>query len=127
MCFCHVVFGSFSCNSLVALFKSFPDIISGAMSCSVPRCKSMHVCDISECVVSQGTSRGNFGWESSLRQKPQARTVFQAGTSNWSQPINPDKDSKKGAESQDEVVGILVYTARIPLIRDWPLCSLKRS
>ncbi|XP_070695072.1 DNA (cytosine-5-)-methyltransferase 3 beta, duplicate a [Pempheris klunzingeri] len=58
------------------------------------------------CVVSQGSSRGCFGWESSLRQKPQARTVFQAGASNWSKPINLDKDSKKGLESKDEVVGI---------------------
>uniref|UniRef100_A0A4W6EDZ1 DNA (cytosine-5-)-methyltransferase n=1 Tax=Lates calcarifer TaxID=8187 RepID=A0A4W6EDZ1_LATCA len=55
------------------------------------------------CVVSQGTSRGSFGWESSLRQKPQARTVFQAGVSTWSKPIGHDKDSKKGVESQDEV------------------------
>ncbi|KAM3617148.1 uncharacterized protein V6R79_002939 [Siganus canaliculatus] len=50
-------------------------------------------------------SRGSFGWESSLRQKPQARTVFQAGTCNWSKPINLDQENKKGLESQDEVVG----------------------
>ncbi|XP_041802626.1 DNA (cytosine-5-)-methyltransferase 3 beta, duplicate a isoform X2 [Chelmon rostratus] len=49
----------------------------------------------------QGTSRGSFGWESSLRQTPQARTVFQAGASNWSKPVNLDKDSKKGLESQE--------------------------
>uniref|UniRef100_A0A8C4I6U0 DNA (cytosine-5-)-methyltransferase n=1 Tax=Dicentrarchus labrax TaxID=13489 RepID=A0A8C4I6U0_DICLA len=48
-----------------------------------------------ECVVSQGTSRGSFGWESSLRQKPQARTVFQAGANNWSKPIDLDKDNQK--------------------------------
>ncbi|XP_059189222.1 DNA (cytosine-5-)-methyltransferase 3 beta, duplicate a [Centropristis striata] len=34
--------------------------------------------------------RGSFGWESSLRQKPQARTVFQAGVD-------------KGLQSQDEL------------------------
>ncbi|XP_070824109.1 DNA (cytosine-5-)-methyltransferase 3 beta, duplicate a [Chaetodon trifascialis] len=45
----------------------------------------------------QGTSRGGFGWESSLRQKPTARAVFQAGDSNWSKPINLDK----GLESQE--------------------------
>uniref|UniRef100_UPI0037E7674B DNA (cytosine-5-)-methyltransferase 3 beta, duplicate a n=1 Tax=Semicossyphus pulcher TaxID=241346 RepID=UPI0037E7674B len=49
----------------------------------------------------EGTIRGGFGWESSLRQKPQARTVFQAGASNWSKPVNPDKSP----ESKDEVVG----------------------
>lgn len=58
-----------------------------------------------------------------MRQKPQARTVFQAGTSNWSKPINLDKDNKKGVESQDEVVGILKYTARIPLSRPTSLPS----
>ncbi|XP_031701182.1 DNA (cytosine-5-)-methyltransferase 3 beta, duplicate a isoform X3 [Anarrhichthys ocellatus] len=47
--------------------------------------------------------RGGYGWESSLRQKPQARTVFQAGARTWSTPEGVDKDSKKGLESQDEV------------------------
>ncbi|XP_051281424.1 DNA (cytosine-5-)-methyltransferase 3 beta, duplicate a isoform X3 [Dicentrarchus labrax] len=51
----------------------------------------------------EGTSRGSFGWESSLRQKPQARTVFQAGANNWSKPIDLDKDNQKGPESQVEV------------------------
>lgn len=67
-----------------------------------------------DCVVSQGTSRGTCGWESSLREKPQARTVFQAGTSKWSKPINLDMDTKNGLESQDEVVGILRYTTGTP-------------
>uniref|UniRef100_A0A665T6I3 DNA (cytosine-5-)-methyltransferase n=1 Tax=Echeneis naucrates TaxID=173247 RepID=A0A665T6I3_ECHNA len=56
---------------------------------------------IKKYVVSQGTSRGCYGWESSLRQKPQARTVFQAGVSTWSKPVD---HSKKGLESQDEGV-----------------------
>ncbi|XP_068997095.1 uncharacterized protein [Embiotoca jacksoni] len=47
--------------------------------------------------------RGSFGWESSLRQKPQARTVFQAGASSWCKAVDVDKDSKNGVESQDEV------------------------
>uniref|UniRef100_A0A673MLA1 DNA (cytosine-5-)-methyltransferase n=1 Tax=Sinocyclocheilus rhinocerous TaxID=307959 RepID=A0A673MLA1_9TELE len=34
------------------------------------------------------------GSRSSLRQKPQERTVFQAGTGTWSKPVNPDKNSK---------------------------------
>ncbi|XP_033484566.2 uncharacterized protein LOC117258142 isoform X2 [Epinephelus lanceolatus] len=42
--------------------------------------------------------RGGFGWESSLRQKPQARTVFQAGVSTWSSPVG----AHKKPESQDE-------------------------
>ncbi|KAM9351026.1 DNA (cytosine-5-)-methyltransferase 3 beta, duplicate a [Symphorus nematophorus] len=51
----------------------------------------------------EGAIRGGFGWESSLRQKPQARTVFQAGASNWSKPIDLEKDNNKGLESQDKV------------------------
>ncbi|XP_052419746.1 DNA (cytosine-5-)-methyltransferase 3 beta, duplicate a isoform X1 [Carassius gibelio] len=42
----------------------------------------------------EGSVRGIYGWESSLRQKPQERTVFQAGTGTWSKPVNPDKDGK---------------------------------
>ncbi|XP_016315210.1 DNA (cytosine-5-)-methyltransferase 3 beta, duplicate a [Sinocyclocheilus anshuiensis] len=44
--------------------------------------------------IHEGSVRGIYGWESSLRQKPQERTVFQAGTGTWSKPVNPDKDSK---------------------------------
>ncbi|XP_010769196.1 uncharacterized protein, partial [Notothenia coriiceps] len=47
-------------------------------------------------------TRGSFGWESSLRQKPQARAVFQAGVSSWSAPQPVDQDSRKGLESQEE-------------------------
>ncbi|KAM4610617.1 DNA (cytosine-5-)-methyltransferase 3 beta, duplicate a [Polymixia lowei] len=52
----------------------------------------------------KGTIRGGFDWESSLRQKPQARTVFQAGAGTWDKPIGVDQDSKKGLESPDELV-----------------------
>ncbi|XP_008277301.1 DNA (cytosine-5)-methyltransferase 3B-like [Stegastes partitus] len=52
----------------------------------------------------EGTIRGGYDWESSLRQKPQARTVFQAGASNWCKPVALDKDRVNGRESQDEVV-----------------------
>ncbi|XP_051510104.1 DNA (cytosine-5-)-methyltransferase 3 beta, duplicate a isoform X2 [Myxocyprinus asiaticus] len=45
----------------------------------------------------EGSVRGIYGWESSLRQKPQARTVFQAGAGTWSKPVNLDKDSKHEA------------------------------
>ncbi|XP_020491467.2 DNA (cytosine-5-)-methyltransferase 3 beta, duplicate a [Labrus bergylta] len=44
----------------------------------------------------EGNVRGSYGWESSLRQKPQARTVFQAGETNGSK-------LDKGPESKDEV------------------------
>ncbi|XP_029012751.1 DNA (cytosine-5-)-methyltransferase 3 beta, duplicate a isoform X2 [Betta splendens] len=50
----------------------------------------------------QGTSRGGLDWENTLRQKPQARTVFQAGACTWSKPLGPDKVNRKGLESQDE-------------------------
>ncbi|XP_026104912.1 DNA (cytosine-5)-methyltransferase 3A-like isoform X1 [Carassius auratus] len=42
----------------------------------------------------EGSVRGIYGWDSSLRQKPQERTVFQAGTGTWSKPVNPDKNTK---------------------------------
>ncbi|KAF7663583.1 hypothetical protein LDENG_00205980 [Lucifuga dentata] len=47
--------------------------------------------------MQEGTTRGGYGWESSLRQKPQARTVFQAGAGTWIKPDAPDK------EPQDEM------------------------
>uniref|UniRef100_A0AAQ5WYR4 DNA (cytosine-5-)-methyltransferase n=1 Tax=Amphiprion ocellaris TaxID=80972 RepID=A0AAQ5WYR4_AMPOC len=72
-----------------------------------------------QCAVSQGTIRGGYGWENSLRQKPQARTVFQAGDSNRCKPV--DKDRINDRESQDEVVGILKYTTRIPVVHEMQL------
>lgn len=45
--------------------------------------------------------RGIYGWDSSLRQKPQARTVFQAGSGTWSKPVNVDKDGKAEAVRND--------------------------
>ncbi|XP_051525560.1 uncharacterized protein LOC127424414 isoform X2 [Myxocyprinus asiaticus] len=45
----------------------------------------------------QGSVRGIYSWESSLRQKPQARTVFQANAGTWSKPVNLDKDSNPEA------------------------------
>uniref|UniRef100_A0A672L7E9 DNA (cytosine-5-)-methyltransferase n=1 Tax=Sinocyclocheilus grahami TaxID=75366 RepID=A0A672L7E9_SINGR len=44
--------------------------------------------------VNEMLKMGLRGSRSSLRQKPQERTVFQAGTGTWSKPVNPDKDSK---------------------------------
>uniref|UniRef100_A0A8C1FEE1 DNA (cytosine-5-)-methyltransferase n=2 Tax=Cyprinus carpio TaxID=7962 RepID=A0A8C1FEE1_CYPCA len=43
------------------------------------------------------------GSRSSLRQKPQERTVFQAGTGTWSKPVNPDKDSKPENNARSSV------------------------
>ncbi|KAM6924485.1 DNA (cytosine-5-)-methyltransferase 3 beta, duplicate a [Xenentodon cancila] len=51
----------------------------------------------------EGATRGGSDWESSLRQKPQARTVFQAGVGTWSKPIGVDMDDQNGLESKDEV------------------------
>uniref|UniRef100_A0A8C9SFW5 DNA (cytosine-5-)-methyltransferase n=1 Tax=Scleropages formosus TaxID=113540 RepID=A0A8C9SFW5_SCLFO len=36
--------------------------------------------------ATQGARRGIHGWESSLRQRPQARTVFQAAAGVWEEP-----------------------------------------
>ncbi|CAN9515439.1 unnamed protein product [Ophioblennius macclurei] len=53
--------------------------------------------------LNEEPSRGSFGWEASLRQKPKARSVFQAGANTWGNALDVDKDSKNGLESQDEV------------------------
>ncbi|KAM8864274.1 DNA (cytosine-5-)-methyltransferase 3 beta, duplicate a isoform 2-T2 [Spinachia spinachia] len=47
--------------------------------------------------------RGGLGLESSLRQKPPTRTLFQAGGRTISSPKGVDKDSTSAPESQDEV------------------------
>lgn len=71
-------------------------------------CVCVCVCNICACNVCayvyvrlyvglQDAVRGVFGWDSSLRQKPQARTVFQAGSGTWSKPVNLDKDGKPEA------------------------------
>ncbi|XP_062315006.1 DNA (cytosine-5-)-methyltransferase 3 beta, duplicate a isoform X1 [Osmerus eperlanus] len=51
--------------------------------------------------VQEGTIRGIYGWESSLRQRPQARTMFQAGASTWVEPECLDKNSRKALDSQE--------------------------
>ncbi|KAK0142653.1 DNA (cytosine-5)-methyltransferase 3A [Merluccius polli] len=50
-----------------------------------------------------GPIRGGYGWETSLRQKPQSRAVFQAGRGTWAKPVGLDKDNHKGRESDDEL------------------------
>ncbi|XP_066558389.1 DNA (cytosine-5)-methyltransferase 3A isoform X2 [Amia ocellicauda] len=49
----------------------------------------------------EGTTRGIYGWETSLRQKPQARKVFQAGVNPSEDPQKDDNSSytKKNLES----------------------------
>nr|XP_046252221.1 DNA (cytosine-5-)-methyltransferase 3 beta, duplicate a isoform X2 [Scatophagus argus] len=83
--------------------KNRPVHLVQVKPCEVRLTKLSHLKNEHYVLWKEGTSRGNFGWESSLRQKPQARTVFQAGTSNWSKPVNLDKDSKQGLESEKEV------------------------
>ena len=71
------------------------------------------VCVCNESVLSlRGPIRGGYGWETSLRQKPQSRAVFQAGRGTWAKPVGLDKDNHKGRESDDELVGVLTYTTR---------------
>ncbi|XP_014002150.1 DNA (cytosine-5)-methyltransferase 3A isoform X1 [Salmo salar] len=50
----------------------------------------------------EGDIKGIYGWESSLRQKPEARTVFHAGAGAgaWAKPQVLDNDSKKDQESE---------------------------
>lgn len=69
------------------------------------------------CVVPQGDIKGIYGWESSLRQKPEARTVFHAGAGAgaWAKPQVLDNDSKKDQESEAATVG----TVRAPTCDGW--------
>ncbi|XP_014840580.1 PREDICTED: uncharacterized protein LOC106916660 [Poecilia mexicana] len=63
----------------------------------------------------EGVWRGGHGWESSLRQKPQARKVFQAGVGTWSKPIGLIKGRKSGADSIDEELeGISPFSKSTP-------------
>uniref|UniRef100_A0A3B3IHU5 DNA (cytosine-5-)-methyltransferase n=1 Tax=Oryzias latipes TaxID=8090 RepID=A0A3B3IHU5_ORYLA len=48
----------------------------------------------------QRNHRGSLGCESSLRRKPPARTVFQAGVSTWCKPVG--FDDKAAPELRDE-------------------------
>ncbi|XP_047226829.1 DNA (cytosine-5-)-methyltransferase 3 beta, duplicate a isoform X2 [Girardinichthys multiradiatus] len=51
----------------------------------------------------EGAWRGGHGWEKSLRQKPQARKVFQAGACTWSKPTGLTLDSNNDQQSIDDV------------------------
>ncbi|XP_056319640.1 DNA (cytosine-5-)-methyltransferase 3 beta, duplicate a isoform X2 [Danio aesculapii] len=51
--------------------------------------------------LKEDSVRGIHGWESSLRQKPQARSVFQAGAGTWSKPAIQDMDRKPEAVKND--------------------------
>ncbi|KAJ0064883.1 hypothetical protein NL108_017006, partial [Boleophthalmus pectinirostris] len=53
-------------------------------------------------IFDKEVNRGSYGLEKTLRQKPQARTVFQAGSNTWTKLVGDEK----GVDSQDEVVGI---------------------
>ncbi|XP_058246542.1 DNA (cytosine-5-)-methyltransferase 3 beta, duplicate a isoform X2 [Hemibagrus wyckioides] len=58
-------------------------------------------------VWTKGNSiRGIYGWESSLRQKPQARTLFQAGSGTWAKQqsllLDKKEEATKNNSSQAE-------------------------
>ena len=66
-------------------------------------------------ILSQGPTRGGYGWETSLRQKPPSRTVFQVGRGTWAKPVGLGKDSPRGQDS-DELVGVPIYpTGSFPI------------
>uniref|UniRef100_A0AAQ4QCZ1 DNA (cytosine-5-)-methyltransferase n=1 Tax=Gasterosteus aculeatus aculeatus TaxID=481459 RepID=A0AAQ4QCZ1_GASAC len=100
-----------SCMSLTLVCDSLDQ---NGLNVEVKQCEvrltKIHLCpdrDIrvcNACVVSQMAVRGTHGLESSLRQKPPTRTLFQAGGRTTSSPKGVDKDSKRGLESQDEVL-----------------------
>ncbi|XP_037539747.1 DNA (cytosine-5-)-methyltransferase 3 beta, duplicate a [Nematolebias whitei] len=54
-----------------------------------------------DALSTKGTSRGRSGLRNSLRQKPQARTMFQAGVCTWSKPIDLNEDFR-AHKSRDE-------------------------
>uniref|UniRef100_A0A8C2X6I4 DNA (cytosine-5-)-methyltransferase n=1 Tax=Cyclopterus lumpus TaxID=8103 RepID=A0A8C2X6I4_CYCLU len=108
--FCCIISGSFS-PLILTIHLPFTNLHYGQhnhscdVKCSLHLYESvcmcvcfsvqLHVHDI--CVVSQMDVRGGYGRENILRQKPQARTVFQAGARTRSIPEGVDKDSKKEA------------------------------
>ncbi|KTF84779.1 hypothetical protein cypCar_00039018 [Cyprinus carpio] len=102
------------CNVL----KSFPpeSIFKRLVLCFlVLPCPSLKA----ENIFAQGSVRGIYGWDSSLRQKPQERTVFQAGTGTWSKPVNPDKNGKPEADGKGYAIGELVW-GKVKGFSWWP-------
>ncbi|XP_035996945.1 DNA (cytosine-5-)-methyltransferase 3 beta, duplicate a [Fundulus heteroclitus] len=69
--------------------------------CEVRLTKINDLCDdiMNGSLSNEGSWRGGHGWESSLRRKPPARKVFQAGVCTWSKPIG-----KNDPESLNEVL-----------------------
>ncbi|XP_060737624.1 DNA (cytosine-5-)-methyltransferase 3 beta, duplicate a isoform X2 [Tachysurus vachellii] len=45
----------------------------------------------------ENSIRGIYGWESSLRQKPQARSLFQSGSDTWAKPQSLQLNKKEEA------------------------------
>ncbi|KAF5890164.1 DNA (cytosine-5)-methyltransferase 3A-like isoform X2, partial [Clarias magur] len=52
--------------------------------------------------TNEDSIRGIYGWERSLRQKPQARTLFQAGSGTWVNPQSLQTDKKEEVTKSDE-------------------------
>uniref|UniRef100_A0A8C5G4Q9 DNA (cytosine-5-)-methyltransferase n=1 Tax=Gouania willdenowi TaxID=441366 RepID=A0A8C5G4Q9_GOUWI len=75
------------------LTESDSDVLSDNTGCK----------ESEECAVSQEAVRGSFGWETSLRQRPKARTLFQAGVNAEGGALDPYQDSPSGLESQDDL------------------------
>ncbi|KAG2461827.1 DNM3B methyltransferase, partial [Polypterus senegalus] len=85
-----------------------------------------------EIAFHKGRTRGICGWESSLRQKPPPRKVFQAGAHTWKEPKNceivPSKDKiplspvdGKGFKIGELVFGKVKGFSRWPgIVVGWP-------
>ncbi|KAI5614004.1 DNA (cytosine-5-)-methyltransferase 3 beta, duplicate a isoform X1, partial [Silurus asotus] len=65
-------------------------------------------------VVLQDSIRGIYGWQSSLRQKPQARTVFQAGSGTWAKPQSIQLEKKDEATINNEDKALPSVTTQSP-------------
>ncbi|KAK7877914.1 hypothetical protein WMY93_031443 [Mugilogobius chulae] len=52
-------------------------------------------------IINKDVTRGSYGWENSLRQKPQVRTIYQAGSNTWSK-TGDEKDSQDEVTNQTE-------------------------
>ncbi|KAJ8360912.1 hypothetical protein SKAU_G00174370 [Synaphobranchus kaupii] len=74
----------------------------------------------------EGSIRGICGWESSLRQKPQARTVFQAGVGTWAKPQSLEKDRNTPKTAVESPAGTTLETS-ISSTSNTPTPSPKRS
>ncbi|RVE70839.1 hypothetical protein OJAV_G00069160 [Oryzias javanicus] len=63
------------------------------------RIDSRNIEEYKENFSDEWNHRRSFGLESSLRRRPRARTVFQAGAGTWCKPVDLDKEGEETSRS----------------------------